>query len=1158
MPQSSLTPEQTEQLLEHADALLKSARESGSRLYGHLDDNDLNFKRLSEHAIAQLDHDAPWDADDYQAAMEAVIQRVGLEQPLMKLAEQKASLQALERRIEGMKRLDRGLGKGEEREAVLGSAEAVVANKADIESAEREAVALKAAMEDTELQVREGQALVNAFTQNVPGSVRERAQAANTLLADERMRAEKLSQMDPRILAVRGKALSDITPEFRRLARGDAATLFTVKDSAGRDPYGTVSHVPNGALNEYDFNALPDDKVVSFLSEVNIAKGTEMPPLSDFSADKLESQDLSNGIPPVQHSIWVGGPLTPDSNNDKHKNFLAALARNKQENSNDPGKPQWQVVLWTDQKREDFLKAPEGSDHAKMMAWAKENDIIIANIDEVFCGKNAFQLNDVVNLERNKAGTGRAAVSDIIRLELVNRFGGVYVDGDKPVNVKLDAITQGAAENTNIRMVADASSPLPAVAPYVPLGEGERGIAKVDESVHLADGKKKIVMASGFAVPKEHTGETQNCAICATRGNVVIQQVISNIQGNYQKGRKELGVLELDTPQRKEILGRTGPSAIQAVADPLFKGNAFMPKNAITTSTGVASWSQEGVYRGIKNPALVLADKDMQGSLANLEQQARGAIHPAAPLLAGELAPDRVAAVSEAVKKSLTSLAYTVPNEGGRLDLNHLTPHIEKLVPTEQALAIEATLQSLQSDQFAPLKDQISSVRLNKSIPLSENSMDTLLQDFHGQNGVDLMGYTLQEAIVENNHAFLNYAVANHLVQDLAKPSSEVIDPGLRGNKPVNGKCFDALEAAVMGGDTQALILLSSLDNGSGPLIHSYPEAKLNALASEAALNGQVTTVAYLAQKTNRPELYQSLHPSNVDKSLTAFATHEKKTASRLNTNADTSLTAAEESHLALQAKEAYLAIADRMHADFPGEKQLIAKHLDACATYVNKTTSDRQQTEVFVNQAMQKAESLGLTDELLKHSAGQDSTLFITAHLNKARGQDQVITPGEFDAEAEMAVAQHKFPNSEVGKNDFKDFDVSRMTAQKVIELTQKALVYSQDRLRADASGSQSRIDGWSSVLNQIKASGKYADPSYSRINSLIDQAEKQLRGINHTNHSVRDELRNSAKQMKNTDLSQRTRTSAAGRVRDLLGPHKTQQKSPEGHSFVPGKGMH
>ncbi|MFK4107001.1 TcdA/TcdB catalytic glycosyltransferase domain-containing protein, partial [Streptomyces sp. NPDC019531] len=103
-------------------------------------------------------------------------------------------------------------------------------------------------------------------------------------------------------------------------------------------------------------------------------------------------------------------------------------------------KSRMQLVLWTDVPRADFNRAaapsdtwdsPRLADVNDMLKWAAKNNVFVVNVDEVFNAESPMLLHEFYKAESAKqAGPGYAAASDILRLEILYRFGGVYMDGD--------------------------------------------------------------------------------------------------------------------------------------------------------------------------------------------------------------------------------------------------------------------------------------------------------------------------------------------------------------------------------------------------------------------------------------------------------------------------------------------------------------------------------------------------------------------------------------------------------------------------------------------------------------------------------------------------------------------------------------------------------
>lgn len=131
-------------------------------------------------------------------------------------------------------------------------------------------------------------------------------------------------------------------------------------------------------------------------------------------------------IPHVLHGIWLGGPVPEEG---VYRRNLGAGA--------DRWSGQVDVVLWTDLTRAQVARAQAGGGDARdeqirsTLHWARRHSIALVNLFEVFgpadplvCGRE-FVREYVKDVPR-----GYAAASDILRLEIVAAFGGVYTDGD--------------------------------------------------------------------------------------------------------------------------------------------------------------------------------------------------------------------------------------------------------------------------------------------------------------------------------------------------------------------------------------------------------------------------------------------------------------------------------------------------------------------------------------------------------------------------------------------------------------------------------------------------------------------------------------------------------------------------------------------------------
>lgn len=157
--------------------------------------------------------------------------------------------------------------------------------------------------------------------------------------------------------------------------------------------------------------------------------GGQHPPVDAVSVTYRDKQGNrhSGSSPQLIHSIWLGGPLTDP---DRREN-IAKLA-NANEN--------FRTILWTDQR-------PNLPGFEEMKAWAAGNNIALMPLAEVLSADRDTPLFAIRNLETVLSQWG--AVSDIVRMRILDLFGGVYVDADNQVNedqpeIKTEAMLQGS------------------------------------------------------------------------------------------------------------------------------------------------------------------------------------------------------------------------------------------------------------------------------------------------------------------------------------------------------------------------------------------------------------------------------------------------------------------------------------------------------------------------------------------------------------------------------------------------------------------------------------------------------------------------------------------------------------------------------------------
>jgi hypothetical protein len=136
-------------------------------------------------------------------------------------------------------------------------------------------------------------------------------------------------------------------------------------------------------------------------------------------------------IPHVVHAIWLGGPVPLER--QFVRNLTAAVRRYA---------GQADFALWTDVPRRCFEAArdsmpwplgqpdPLGPARA-MLAWARSLGIHLISIQEVFHGGHPMLLCAEYAAEMAKQmPRGYAGASDLLRLDIIYRFGGAYIDGD--------------------------------------------------------------------------------------------------------------------------------------------------------------------------------------------------------------------------------------------------------------------------------------------------------------------------------------------------------------------------------------------------------------------------------------------------------------------------------------------------------------------------------------------------------------------------------------------------------------------------------------------------------------------------------------------------------------------------------------------------------
>jgi hypothetical protein len=178
------------------------------------------------------------------------------------------------------------------------------------------------------------------------------------------------------------------------------------KDSLGPDPFH-LRKAPSGPPlieRHYAFEAYPD--LFSFLDLATTSKPA-MPASLDVREDRSQ-------IPSIIHFIWVGDDFT---NKDFRANIVKWTVKN-------PGAT---FVLWTDNRE----MSPE------TLSWCREHRVHLVHIDDVFSNEDKMQCDEHYRLSRYHLPAGWGSASDILRYNILDRFGGVYIDVDRPEAIEI-------------------------------------------------------------------------------------------------------------------------------------------------------------------------------------------------------------------------------------------------------------------------------------------------------------------------------------------------------------------------------------------------------------------------------------------------------------------------------------------------------------------------------------------------------------------------------------------------------------------------------------------------------------------------------------------------------------------------------------------------
>jgi hypothetical protein len=233
----------------------------------------------------------------------------------------------------------------------------------------------------------------------------------------------------------------------------------------GSDPYGLRTPPPPPSfMADVDFDALPPEHVAPLLRRLSLTRAA--PDAADLTPEALERDrgalsvaerteeqrrwgraedsgapllDPVTRIPRVLYSIWLGEAPPPGSGFLDNVGFAARRYQGEID-----------YVLWTDIPRAAFSDRAEGGLKARggrareLLEWAEANGVLLVTIYEVFHrgAPMVCQAEYVVEMTKQRPH-GFASASDIVRLEVIERFGGFYVDGDLRLSERYEKLPEG-------------------------------------------------------------------------------------------------------------------------------------------------------------------------------------------------------------------------------------------------------------------------------------------------------------------------------------------------------------------------------------------------------------------------------------------------------------------------------------------------------------------------------------------------------------------------------------------------------------------------------------------------------------------------------------------------------------------------------------------
>jgi hypothetical protein len=357
------------------------------------------------------------------------------------------------------------------------------------------------------------------------------------------------------------------TGDRRALARHlSAVAVAETRDDGllGPDFFGTRIPPPSppwsARLRQAD---LATGQVAAFLAALDLMRPGQ-PEQAALRVERIPSRPgvrtVTGGyeIPPVAYSIWLGGPLTDETTATREVRSNIAQWRERLAD------PEFTVVLLTDVPRAAFAAFHAGGGTpqiVEMAQWAGRHRITVVHVDEIFHAAEPMESDRFFRLESTKQhGRGYAAASDILRLEVLRRFGGVYADGD--------------------HVIADATA----------MWQG--------------------LDRSGFTVFSPAPGSFGNSGIVAGRKHPFLTQYLTVLRRNYERSQPDLlddawqSTSRVDNERvigasgmrarRYSVLRRTGPENLAIVARGLGIHPGDLPRLTGLSASSATSWVPRG------------------------------------------------------------------------------------------------------------------------------------------------------------------------------------------------------------------------------------------------------------------------------------------------------------------------------------------------------------------------------------------------------------------------------------------------------------------------------------------------------------------------------------------------------------------------------------